>query len=240
MLDLTAVYALRGLPRDEYAEKFEAVASKSFNVAQRADLKLAGVRQAVSTYLSRGAEDAETEVRLYAAAQELLSPAQRSMVPLKRIEMNSRLRDISNGMERPTIGDALPAYPDAKKGEMTIWTFPNVRYLEEKTHKHYEGRSAGVSVRVAKGVSIRTGQFRGHLVEQNTLDPVDRGSLTITTQRLHFAGAHKAFKLFYTKLALIEPHADGLKIIRDSPTARPQVFMFDDGWFVNEVFQRLR
>jgi hypothetical protein len=116
-----------------------------------------------------------------------------------------------------------------KKGENPIWIFQNVRYYREKVYHTWEGRSSGVSVRVTKGVYIRTGRSHGYQVDHTRTAHVDTGLFALTTNRCILPGAHKAFRRPYEKIASYEYYHDGIKIIRDSGTAKPQSLITQDG-----------
>ena len=55
--------------------------------------------------------------------------------------------------------------------------------------------------------------------------------LGLTTKHLYFAGARKKFRVRYAKIVSFEPYSDGLGIMRDAQTAKPQTFRTGDGWF---------
>jgi hypothetical protein len=124
-----------------------------------------------------------------------------------------------------------------KKDEYPLWIFGGTRYFEEKTFRHYEGRSQGVSVRIAKGVSYRVGSSKGYLVDDTKTVLVDTGLLGFTNKQMHFAGSHKGFRISYEKIAAFEHYSDGLKIIRDSVSAKPQVFVTGNGWFISRLLE---
>jgi len=61
--------------------------------------------------------------------------------------------------------------------------------LKEVTLREFRGGSAGVSVRVAKGVRVSSGRMRGRMVTVGTeLQTVDAGWLSITSHRVVFSG----------------------------------------------------
>ena len=230
-------YVASGVPAD-FRAQYALLAASTFNSAVDTSPIETGARSALSTYIRTGATDPAVELRLVTNTSQLLSEERRPKDLLKRMVFASIVRDLGGGPTSDFLSRETP-YPDTKKGEFLIWTFQGVRYLEERVHRHVEGRSAGVSQRLGHGLTIRVGKSSGRVVERASLDELDVGTLAITNHRLHFSGNHKAFKLNYAKLALIEPHADALKVIRDAVTAKPQVFIVDDGWFLNEVFQVL-
>lgn len=72
-----------------------------------------------------------------------------------------------------------------------------------KMHKqtHYEGRAASVSVRVMKGVSVRSGGFVGRPVTSVSSEVADHGSIFVTDRRVVFAGAREVVEVPLKKLA---------------------------------------
>lgn len=234
---MSAKFLLTGQPAD-FNDQFARLANTTFNGQNATELKIAALKQAIASYLGDTNQNLAADEQLFTTAAGFVREIETVAPDLEQLRKRAVLRALSTDDPSPFL-DRSPSYPDSKKGEFTIWTFHDVHYLEEKVHRQVVGRSAGASVRVMKGVSVRVGQYAGRVIERHSMDEVDRGSLTVTTARLHFSGARKAFRLFYSKLAQIEPHSDGLKVIRDTPTAKPQVFAFNDGLFLNEVFKQL-
>ena len=128
-----------------------------------------------------------------------------------------------------TIVGALPF--NLQKSERLIWIWQDVRYFEEKTHREYVGRSAGVRVRVMKGVYFSTSSFRGHPVETTRTIHADTGALGLTNKHLYFAGSSKSFRIRLDKIVSFEPFEDGIGVFRDAASAKLQTFANDDGWF---------
>ena len=62
----------------------------------------------------------------------------------------------------------------------------------------------------------------------------DTGMLGLTTRHihLHLSGSRKKFRVRYDRIVSFDPYADGLGIMRDAQTAKPQTFITGDGWFV--------
>ena len=52
------------------------------------------------------------------------------------------------------------------KSEGLVWMFANVGYMEQITRREYRGQSMGMSFRVAKGVYVRPGTFRGKSISR--------------------------------------------------------------------------
>ena len=64
---------------------------------------------------------------------------------------------------------------------------------------------------------------------------VDRCSLRLTTKHLYFAGEKRKSLVRYDRIVTFEPYHDGLGIMRDAQTAKPQSFITGDGWFVRRL-----
>ena len=149
------------------------------------------------------------------------------------------LRDLVEGKipQRTTIQGSVPF--NFKKNEKLVWLFKGVKYLEQKTRRSFVGRSQGVSIRIAKGLYYRVGEFKGQPVETTETVHLDTGLLGITDQHIYFAGETKSFRVPYGKIVTVSPYSDGIGIQRDSATAKPQSFIVGDGWFVNNLVANL-
>lgn len=149
------------------------------------------------------------------------------------------LRDILNGTipERMRVEGNIPF--NFQKGEKLVWIFHGVKYYEQKTRRHYEGGSHGVSIRVAKGLYFRTGGFKAHPVETTETVHVDNGILGVTNKHVYFAGSVKSFRVAYPKIVSFEPYTNGIGIQRDAASAKPQTFITGDGWFTYNLVMNL-
>ena len=61
---------------------------------------------------------------------------------------------------------------------------------------------------------------------------MDTGLMGVTTKHLYFHGPRKRFRVRLDKIVSFEPYSDGLRIMREAQTAKPQMFSVGDGWFV--------
>jgi len=149
------------------------------------------------------------------------------------------LRDVLNGLvpQRISVAGSLPI--NFQKGEQVIWAFSDSKYLEDKIRREYIGSSKGVSIRVMKGVYYRVGAFKGHAIEHTERVHIDTGWLVLTTKNLYFAGQVKSIRLPYTKIVSFEPFSDGIAIMRDAASAKPQTFVTGDGWFTYNLVTNL-
>ena len=116
------------------------------------------------------------------------------------------------------------------KSEQLVRVIQGVDYLETVTRRERRGTSHGVSIRVARGLYYSPRQFRSRPIEWEETVHADTGLLGLTTKHLYFAGARKRFRVRYDKIVSFEPYSDGLGIMRDAQTAKPQTFRAGDGW----------
>ncbi len=77
-----------------------------------------------------------------------------------------------------------------KKNEKVLFSFQGVRHYHQGTHSQWTGRSAGVSVKVVKGLWFRTGANRGHSVSSTSMDDQGTGTLVLTNQGFSFIGTN--------------------------------------------------
>lgn len=152
-----------------------------------------------------------------------------------RVVMAGTLRDLEEGKQpkRVNLGRSVPFL--FQKSEYVIWVFPNVDLYEPQTRTEFQGRSQGVSFRIAKGVHYRTGSFKGRPVQITELKHQGNGMLALTNKQFYFHGGMKAFKLPYNKLVTMEVFEDGLRMQKDGVRSKPQTFRGADGWFVQNA-----
>jgi hypothetical protein len=158
---------------------------------------------------------------------------------LTKVTKAAVLRDILNGVvpQRMTLSSGLPI--NLQKGEQVVWAFPNSDYLEDKTKRQYVGGSQGVSIRVMKGVYYRVGAFKGEAIDRTVRVHVDTGLVAITNKHIYFSGPAKSVRLPYAKIVSFQPFNDGVGVVRDAQTAKPQIFVTGDGWFTYNLVTNL-
>ena len=127
------------------------------------------------------------------------------------------------------------------KSEYLVWVFPDVRYFKEVTRREFRGSSMGASVRVAKGVYVRPGSFKGESVESSSMEYQDSGVLGITTKHIYFKGSGKSFRVRLEKVVSFDPYKDSLHIMRDTASAKPEAFTMGvfDVWFCVNVIDAI-
>ena len=176
---------------------------------------------AVRSAKNRAAEKAAAEAAAEAARQQA-EKRESALVP--RISAaNSPAGVLALCDHRP------PPSLRFQKSEEPVWVVPDCGYLKTKKDVTFEGRSAGASFRVAKGVTIRTGGSRGHRVENEYLEQVDVGTVVLTNKHIYFQGTDKErFRVRLDKLVSAETAADGFLFQRDGVRARPEAFVSYD------------
>lgn len=221
-----AVKALPDLVRD--------VAEKSFIAGP--DLReviIDSFASVLDGFLDDGVLDSaeEDQLMLLATAFNLNQAELDKKGAYTKVVKSAVLRDVMNGEfpERVTVSGNLPI--NFQKGEKIIWVFQNTEYLEDKNKRHYVGGSQGVGIRVMKGVYYRVGSFKGEAVNTTERVHVDTGILVLTNKHMYFAGPAKSLRLPYSKIVSFQPFSDGVGVIRDAATAKPQIFVTGDGWF---------
>ncbi len=148
------------------------------------------------------------------------------------------LRDLMNGVV-PQRAKISGAPFNLQKKEQLVWLFDQVDYLEDKTRREYVGATHGVSIRIMKGVYYRVGEFKGRPVDRTERVRMDNGILGVTDKHLYFAGPGKSFRIPYNKIVSFTPFSDGIGVIRDATTAKPQIFVTGDGWFTYNLVTNL-
>jgi hypothetical protein len=227
--------AIKGSDSFDTLEKIiiEIEQSTLVSASDRKALLVKGWENSVEQFLEDGILDVAEEHRLieFKNRFELSQSELDRNGALTRTAKAAVLRDVLNGIipERLSVEGNLPI--NFQKGEQIVWAFPDSKYLEDKTRRQYVGSSRGVSVRVMKGVYYRVGAFKGHAVESNQRVHIDTGWVVVTSKNIYFARPRKSLRLPYAKIVSFEPFSDGIGVMRDAATAKPQVFVTGDGWF---------
>lgn len=86
-----------------------------------------------------------------------------------------------------------------QKKEFIIYAAPATVYTDKEKVVRYSGGSAGVSIRVAKGLTLHQGARRGTPIRENVRDFAD-GDLVITNNRVVFIAEKGSFEFKFEKL----------------------------------------
>ena len=125
-----------------------------------------------------------------------------------------------------------------QKTEHLIYVFFDVGYAEQKVKREIVGRSAGTSVRIAKGVYMRAGASKGTPVETDIIVDRGKGTLALTDRHLYFNG-QRSFRVRFDKIVSVKAWADAVEITRDRASGLSEYFKvgIKDANFAFELLQ---
>lgn len=155
---------------------------------------------------------------------------------LERIAQSLILKNLQNGIY-PHAPLTVPVM--LTKGEKIIWVYDNVTMLQEKITREYVGGSRGMSYRICKGLTYRTGSFKGHPVERSSMEKVGTGEFVITDKNFFFHCPTASVKIPYKKIVGLTPYSDGLEIHKEEAKPKRTVFQGFDAWFLMNVLNLL-
>lgn len=159
-------------------------------------------------------------------------PAKYQNSDIQMLGQTKILTDLQQG-RLPQTGIQAPII--LTKDEVALWCYPAVTMYQEKTRREYVGRTGGYSFRIMKGVTYRTGGFRGHPVEHSYMDNMGIGSLYITNKNIIYMGQERSIKVPYKKIIGIQPYSDGMEVQRDGANVKRLIFQGFDCSFVLNV-----
>jgi hypothetical protein len=115
------------------------------------------------------------------------------------------------------------------ESETCVGLSRGVQHMQLRKRTHYEGRSAGVSVRIMKGVSVRSGGFAGRPVTTVSEEVGDLGTVFVTDRRVVFAGAREIVEVPLRKLADVRAEVGRLELlVANKPN--PLEFQFSEAY----------
>jgi hypothetical protein len=94
-------------------------------------------------------------------------------------------------------------------------------------------------MRVAKGLYFHSSGFQGESIETTERRYIDSGWFIVTSKNVYFAGSGKAFRIPYPKIVSFQAYSNGVGLIRDAASAKPQTFVTGDGWFTYNLVTNL-
>lgn len=163
-------------------------------------------------------------------------PAKYQNSEIAKIEQMAIINQIQNG----NIPNSVIAVPIVlSRSEKIIWSYQNVNLYQEKITREYFGRTKGFSFRIMKGVTYRTGSFKGHPVEKSAMEHQGIGTLFVTNKHLIFHSQTKSIKVPYTKMVGISPYSDGIEINRDGSNVKRLTVQGFDPWFLLSILPYL-
>ena len=102
-----------------------------------------------------------------------------------------------------------------KRGEELRVVLPDISLVEPRSVSEGRAFYGGPTIRLAKGVSLRTGVAKGRGESHEELRNVDQGVLTLTSKRLVFSGGKRTLTIELARIVSMEPFRDGIAIRRE-------------------------
>jgi len=110
-----------------------------------------------------------------------------------------------------------------KPGEVVHFC-ADARVMEARVvRRQFSGGTAGVSFRVAKGVSLRLGGIQGFSTPITQVVPVAFGRLIMTNRSVALLADKKGFNVEWRKVSGFEPYTDGIRIFLTTRSTAPML-----------------
>ncbi len=151
------------------------------------------------------------------------------------------IKDLLNGIlpHRKNV-ECGGYYLNLDKDEQIIWDFSSCSYFQEVTTTTYVSKHSGGSMRIAKGIYMRSGSTKTTPIKETEMKEKANGTLFIGTKNLYFYSATKTVKIPYKKVVSFTPYSDGLGLQKDGDNSKPQAFKGIDGWFAYNVVTNIQ
>lgn len=205
--------------------------------AQKQDMYFYMLNQAAENYMKDGllSDDEEKRLDEYIYMLGLSTtnlPAKYQGSEISRIEQTKLLKQLQRGILPQT---SIMAPILLGRDEVVLWCYDAVTMWHEKVKREMVGSHSGFSFRVVKGVTYRTGGFKGHPVEHSYMDNAGTGSLYITNKHIIFHSPERSVKIPYKKIIGLNPYQDGMGVQQDGANAKKLVFQGFDCSFVMNI-----
>jgi hypothetical protein len=205
---------------------YEEIVALSRNAVALDAARKAFVREIAEACLADGLLDAYEEARLWVVkvvcTRDCLSGAD-NPVDMSAPRFVVARSNAGSLLENPQSG--LLTSPGEK-----VWLLVPTTLTKEVTDRQWVGRSSGVSVRVMRGVTVRSGQSRRQsVVVGKHTEQADTGHLAVTSQRVVFAGKHSTWDAPIGKLVGVQPFTDGVQF-NVSGRVKAPLFLLGNGW----------
>ena len=204
---------------------------------QKRDMYFFMLNQAAENYMKDGllTDDEEKRIDEYIFMLGLSTnnlPERYQGSEISRFGQVKMLKQLQKGVV-PQTNIAAPIL--LGKDESVLWCYHGVTMWQEKIKREMVGSHSGFSFRVMKGVTYRTGGFKGHPVEHSYMDNAGTGSLYITNKHIIFHSTERSTKIPYKKIIGLNPYQDGMGVQQDGANAKKLVFQGFDCSFVMNV-----
>lgn len=148
------------------------------------------------------------------------------------------LQTLLNGVPRQAPV-APPAGIAWEPGERFLYAWTSVTISEYQTQKHYVAGTASVSVRVCKGVYVRSGGVRGHVESSKDFVRLGSGAVAVTNRNIYIMAPTEPIKAALKTLATVRTFKNGVVL---SFSSRRKMLTLDanDHWFMSNVIMNAR
>lgn len=163
-------------------------------------------------------------------------PAQFRSEALARIAQAMVLKDLQRGIlpQKPLTVPVM-----LSRGEVPLWIYDNVTLYQEKFTREFRGGNRGMSFRLMKGVTYRTGSFKGKPIERSSMERIGVGELVVTNKNFFFHCPTSSIKIPFSKLIGVTPYSDGLEVHKEEAKPKRTVFQGFDAWFIMNVLNQV-
>ena len=134
-----------------------------------------------------------------------------------RVDMSNPVVQAADQILKGTL-PVITNSPIARQGETTHLYCQAIRFITKNRVVGRTASTAGVSVRVAKGVSVRTGGIKGHSV-YGDVTATHEGEFVLTNKRVIFVHGQHGFQSTLATLDAVSELPDGKVILQKGNTS---------------------
>jgi hypothetical protein len=243
------------MPPEKFRALADEVAAKAFIRGEEFKTVCAGgLRAMVEAATSGGQLAPDDTAHITTLAQTFDIDLHRLPNAGSRLAKASVLRELTEGRLPTGIEVEGPVLLNFECNEVVIWVFNNVacysltRGDNAATHSQQVGH-AGVTMRIngaeafagnadaaspAKDASKKKSWRRSETASAEATQGLTlegTGDLVLTSKHLSFLSDAIAIRIPLRQIVALVPHADGLRVLREEASGRPQTFVVDDPSF---------
>lgn len=225
------------LPAEHFAQlALDLSRAAHISDQEMSDIALDGLEAAADRALEDHILTREEEIRFaeIAGAFRISTDDMNERGVMEKIGKAAIVRDLDAGVF-PTTPIHITGHPFLfEKDEKPIWLFNGASYTTLDSKSEFVAGHAGISLRVMKGVWVRTGRTKGRRVKSQ-VKMTSRGLLLVSNKNIRFADSGPALRLRMREIGEMRLYDEGL-LLRTTRSEKPHIFNVDDlDFFVNIV-----